>query len=342
VFSIVTHLDHYEDGPFPMVHATDVRFHRESAGALLRRIAGLGCDAGALVVPHFPEEVRLALLLRELTGMPLATWVMDDSVLETHRISRAEMDRLFAESAVRFVISPEMASDYAREFGKSFEVLPPTVSRREMRSFASAPESSEQATGIMLLGSMWNEDWIPALRSLLLASGLTADWYGSHPPDYGGALRDSIRPHGFVSEDELVAAVAGCAFAIVPTGSGLEDDRLKGLTRWSLPSRLVYLVAACRLPVLVIGSECSCAASFVRSLGVGLVCNYEAGAFASAVESMRDRVQNLEFRKRCVEVAPDFVSDGLDRWIWDSMELGRAVDVRFSKVFCKALDPVLT
>ena len=104
---------------------------------------------------------------------------------------------------------------------------------------------------------------------------------------------------------------------------------MRSLTLLSLPSRLVFLFAACQIPVLVVGGGNSCAAQIVDELKIGLSCPYEAEAFRAAVAHLSEPRFNLQCAGRCRMASELFRSDGLDSWIWKSGNCGSPCDGRF-------------
>ena len=48
---------------------------------MLREIAGLLRIEHILVVPYMPDDAHTAIALRQATGAPLVTWVMDDQAV---------------------------------------------------------------------------------------------------------------------------------------------------------------------------------------------------------------------------------------------------------------------
>jgi len=329
ILSLISRRDHRVDGCHVHLQSPDPLFHRERARQVLAAAFRELAIDGVLVVPHFADEVRTALLLREISGVPIVTWMMDDPSLGEARIPREELAKLFAVSAVRFAISPAMASAFRKEFGGDFHVLPPTVSRREASAF-SAPKNEEadvRRSTAFLLGNVWNRQWLDGLARVLPETGWTVDWFGPSADRRKKSLPSCIVPKGFLDEKNLKRTLSEYPFAILATGA--DDDAMRTLTLWSFPSRLVFLFAACRIPVLVVGSPESCAASIVRQLGVGTHCAYDAEEFRKAAVRLADPEFNQSCRERCHAVADFFLSDGLADWIWKSGKSGHPPDERF-------------
>ena len=101
-------------------------------------------------------------------------------------------------------------------------------------------------------------------------------------------------------------------------------------TRLSLPSRIPYLLAVHRVPILVVGSGESCAARFVRRLGVGLHCGYSREEFEKAALQLCQAEFNALCRRNCQQHATLFGDRDLAAWIWKSARAGTPVDSRFA------------
>ena len=91
-------------------------------------------------MPYLPDDAHTAIALRQATGAPLVTWVMDDQAVFSGKFPKPLLSELFAQSDIRFVISPEMKAAYQQAFGVPPFVLPPTVS-------ATMHESAGEASG---------------------------------------------------------------------------------------------------------------------------------------------------------------------------------------------------
>ena len=331
VVSLISRRDHQVDGKFVQILVPDPLFHRDRAKEILAALfRELPIDE-VLVIPHFGDEVRTALLIREISTVPIMTWIMDDASLEEARIPRDLLNSLLATSSIRFAISPAMAVAYEKCFGLGFHVLPPTVSRREVDQLSVRSPVGDGClpSRAVMLGNVWNRQWLGGLAPVLQTAGWSVDWFGSAADWRKESLPPCIVPKGFLSESDLNDTLKTYPFAILPTGTGDERDAMRALTLWSFPSRLVFLFAACQIPVLVVGGANSCAAQIVEELKVGVSCRYEADAFRSAVAQLSEPEFHLQCTERCRAAAELFCSDGLDSWIWQSGKAGAPHDGKF-------------
>ena len=298
------------------------------ASFILREIAGLLPIEHILVVPYMADEAHTALALKEATRAPLATWVMDDQTVFSDQLPKALLKELFARSDVRFAISAEMKQAYQKAFDLPFCVLPPTVSQTLLNRAREASQPNNESKCCALIGNVWSASWLILLENMIGRSGWNVHWYGQDP------RRNEKKPgfisKGFVSESELAKELAAMPFVIAPIGTGDEKDDRIHITRLSLPSRIPYLLAVHRVPILVVGSEESCAARFVSRLGVGLHCHYSPEEFKVAAQRLCDPDFNASCRANCAQHAALFSDEGLTKWIWKSAHAGAPVDSRFA------------
>ena len=148
------------------------------ASFILREIAGLLRIEHTLVVPYLPDDAHTAIALKEATKAPLATWVMDDQAVFSDQFPKALLRELFAQSNIRFVISPEMKEEYQRVFDVPFFVLPPTVSQTLLNSARETSHPSNESECCALIGNVWSASWLTRLEGVIEKSGWKVNWYG--------------------------------------------------------------------------------------------------------------------------------------------------------------------
>jgi glycosyltransferase involved in cell wall biosynthesis len=125
---------------------------------------------------------------------------------------------------------------------------------------------------------------------------------------------------------------------VIPTGTS--DDALDRpeLARLSLPSRITYLTAVANIPLLVVGSRQTAAARFVEDMEIGLVCDYTPENFRQAVSELSSQASQLRMRKQAAYLAQWLSAEGMDTWIWRSLERKRPINHRFEQLGRKLSD----
>jgi hypothetical protein len=291
----------------------------------------------ALCIPYLPGEAILSLALKDLHGMPLCTYVMDDKNVAADGISDELMEELLARSDLRLVIGPEMREAYESKYGMKFWVVPPLVSDSVMRTtLSSAPAADAPARGV-LLGNIWGQRWLELLRQTLRGTSITVDWYCNvkNPQmlnfDRTAMEQDGIRLMNPVHEADLPATLARYFFALIPTDplDGLSPAPVEAIAMYSLPSRIPTLVATSQLPMLVVGNPVTSAAGFVRRFSLGEVVPYEQKAVQNAVAHLLKPQTQGEIRDRSLALSPGFSARGSGEWIWRSLEAGAPCDMRY-------------
>src|SRR5262249_24998150 len=154
-------------------------------------------------------------------------------------------------------------------FGLPVYLLPAVVPA-ELVCTAPADSSWDGQKKIgALLGSFWDQSWFDRLCSALEQCDCTSEWYGQNnspwlnfPPDT--LRRAHITPRGIVPETQLAGELNKYPFVIVPAGVLDGSDQHIATAYLSLPGRILFAAGASRTPVLIVGSEKSCAARFVK------------------------------------------------------------------------------
>ncbi len=302
-------------------------------------IQGLrGTTCGRITcIPYYASDVLTAIALKDLFGVPLCTYIMDDHNVYSDGISDELMTELLHKSDLRLAISTQMRDAYERKYGLKFWILPPIVQPELIRTEPESPEPKvlQAKTGI-LIGNVWGEHWLEKLRRTVRASGLKIDWYASLPSwrDLSAAEleRDGIKLCGFLPEAELVPRLKQYAFAVLPSGTLDASDDKQAIARLSLPTRVPFLMATAGLPVVVLGSPETAAADFVTRFGIGAVTGYDPTGFRKAVESLSTPESQRQIRERAAKAAPAFAATGVGEWLWESLKRGEPWDERFESL----------
>jgi hypothetical protein len=290
-----------------------------------------------LCVPQTTGDVLSATAAAELTDATLVTYVMDDCNVFNDGISDAGMQRLIAESAICFAVSPLLCEVYEQKFGEPFWLLPPV---NESRLFAPPdlqPPANREPRGV-IIGNVWSGDVLADLRSTIRQAGLRVDWYGNAgrpfvDPDPVELAADGIDLHPNLAHEPLVRELRRCDYAIMPSRALSEGRAHNFLYRASLPSRLVYLFTTAHLPIVVLGGADTTAAQFIIGFGLGAVAPYEPQQFAEAVRRVTTAPERDAIRGRDAELAPSFAAEPVADWIWRSAAAGRPIDDRYESLF---------
>ena len=298
-----------------------------------------------LCVAYLPADAITALALRELSGAPLCTYIVDDQNICVRRMPDDLLRRLLEQSSLRLANSPEMRVAYQAKYGLPFHYMPPVAPSYVIAGELQPPPTQADPNHGVVIGNIWGPNWVRLLCRAVRGSGIRLTWY------FPGDRRDlpvsvqQLEACGILlkdplPEDELVRTLRGCWFTVAPTGTLDRADDLRWVAQLSLPSRVVYLIAASHIPVLVLGNATTAAARFVEQFGVGLVADYDRTAFQAAVRRITGYDENLAMRRKAAAVGPRFSDEGAAEWIWQSLALGRPVDQRFEQLM-PAVPPAL-
>lgn len=282
-----------------------------------------------LCVPYYPDDARTAIAIKEIFGVPMCTFMMDDSGIEEKL-----MRTLLEKSALRLAISPQLREAFERKFGLPVWYMPPLAPARWIPSQLQVPDAGVEPRHGAILGNVWGARWLDLLRKTVKDSGVTLAWYSNAAiPGDGEALRaSSIFPQEPHADEALVRALRRTWFAVLPSGTlDARDDR-HFIARHSLPSRLIYMMATSQIPVIVLGSRETAAAQFVERSGIGLVADYDRKSFGEAVDRILKRDVNLAMRTNALAMAGSYADTGAAEWIWQSLARGAPFDRRFEEL----------
>jgi hypothetical protein len=289
-------------------------------------------------VPFATADLLIALAVRECFDAKLCVWIMDDQNIAVNSIADEVMKQCLGACSLRLTTHPELRSAYQDRYGLATYILPAVVPSHLVRSRAAENALDRRATSVALLGSFWDQSWFDRLCLALEPCDWCIDWYGQNKSPWltfspDALARARISAFGIVPEDELAAELSKYQFVIVP--SGMLDDRESntGVASMSLPGRILFAAATSHTPILVVGSDRSCGARFVRHFRIGLVAPYEANALIEASERLRIPEIQHQMRNNAAELSAAFSDDGVVGWLSTSIELGRPADSRFEDAF---------
>jgi FkbM family methyltransferase len=285
----------------------------------------------AICVPYLADELLTSIALKELFGLKLCVYLMDDNYLVTKRIPEPLMREALEKADLRLAISPEMREGYENKFRLKFWLRPPVVTPESISSQARIPsgESLASRRGIVV-GSLWSAQALRWLAETVSASGLQVDWYGNSDAswlnvDANQLSRQGIRVCGFVEESRLAEIIRQYPYAVVPSGTLAHDDSRIEIARYSLPTRMPFLLAIGNIPTIVLGSPLTAAGRFVERFKFGQVAPYNGQALRAAVERICSPDIQRQMREAAAAAAPKFSSEGAGKWILDSMDSGEPV-----------------
>ncbi len=261
----------------------------EAVAERLSKALGSGKARRILSVPYYTDDVLSSIALKDMLGIPLCTYLMDDQNIFAQGIPDDYMRELLEKSDLRLGISRELCEAYEQKYNLKFWFLPPVVNADLIQTRSVFPiEKLRQPDSFppgVLIGNIWSQQWLDQLRNLTRQSDIKIEWYGNPNRSWlkfeeAGLQKDGIAYKGFFPEDKLVKTLRRSAYAVILTGTTDDSQDRPELARLSLPSRITYLVAVANIPLIVIGSRDTAAARFVENMRLGVVCDYTPDSFS--------------------------------------------------------------
>jgi len=294
----------------------------------------------AYVVPFSVNSFIIGMALKDLFGVKICLHLMDDNCLNSpfsFRVPDHLMTEALSKADIRFANSVEMRDAYEQRFGGKFWLLPPIVPESSIARQTVFAEAGQRG---IVLGNIWDKQWLRLLCDTIDKSNLEVDWFCNN--DRGGkwlnispseAVGYGIHLHSPLWGDDLIREVRRRPFAVVPSGVLNEEDTRHGIAQLSLPSRITYLTAMGNIPLLILGSSKTCAARFVSRFQLGQVAGYDGAEFQIAVSHLTTPSIQESIRSRASAIGPLFSARGLQQWLWESLDCGEPVDTRFEQLF---------
>lgn len=297
--------------------------------------------ARILCMPYYPDDARNALALKEVFGVPLCTYLLDDQNICAPGIPDDLMRELLVQSSLRLAVSPEMVVAYGFKYSLRVGYLPPVATAKYVLDKVHVPESltSNRFTGV-IVGNIWGHRWLDLLRTTVRESGVTLRWHAVDPLRFLEAnpnelAHDRIVLHDgpYLSEDELVGMLRQAPFTVIPSGDlkSSSDDR-SFIAQLSLPSRIPFMLATSGVPMILLGSNRTPAARFVENHRIGTVCDYDDQKFRTAVEWITTPDINRSLRENAAAIAGRFSDESALDWIWQSLDVGKPLDTRYAEL----------
>ncbi len=298
-----------------------------------RRIESVFC------VPSLACELENSIAIQASFGARLSIYLMDDQNIIDHVVPDELMREFLDRCSLRLVTHPELRHVYERKFGHEFHILPAIVPHQLVISEPKMPDDENlRSRRGALLGSFWDQGWFDATCEALAGCDSAIDWFGNNRSPWltfsDEALQKAgIQPFGVVPEPELAARLRTYPFVIVPYARLDGRDSNPGVASLSLPGRILFALAASHTPVLVLGSDQSCAARLVRHLGIGEVAPYTAKGVSAAIKRLSGPKNQMRMRRNAASMAARLSDRGVVDWLRTSAEKGKPADRRFEEIF---------
>jgi FkbM family methyltransferase len=290
-------------------------------------------------VPYFVDDILSAIAIKELFGVPLCTYIMDDQNIYANAIPDELMQEFLTKCSLRFATHPELRDAYENKYGLKFWLLPAVVQGNLLQTTVNwqAGGSHEVSKTGALVGSIWSAKWFELLRNTIKDSGLKIHWYGNNQSLLFTVSSDELEQEGITSfgvlpEEQLAERLKNYPYVVVP--AGILDDREDcwSIGQLSLPGRILFILATSNTPIIVLGSEKTPAARFVKRFQIGVVCDYNSESFLEAVDYVTHYYFQISMREKAAAIAEYFSADGISDWIWRSLELREPWDLKFEKL----------
>ncbi len=288
-------------------------------------------------IPFYADDVLSAIAVKEIFGVPLCSYVMDDQNVYSSGIPDHLMRELLGKSTLRLAISAELRAAYERKYGHKFWLLPPVVLSHLIEAKPEQPNGLFPRNRGIIVGNIWGQRWLELLRKTIKGSAIEVDWYcnsdfSGHHFDPDQLAREGIRARPALPEGELAPLLRRHSFVVLPSGTLDETDDRKAIAQLSLPSKVPFILATSNTPIVVLGNRETAAARFVVRCQIGTVAEYDTGSFRRAVEYVTSPEVQLSMRHKAAAMAKAFSADGIADWLWQSLEHGRAYDERFERL----------
>jgi hypothetical protein len=296
-----------------------------------RRIGSIVC------VPFLADEILTSIAIKECFNAPLCVWVMDDQNVTGNLIPDSLMRECLEKASLRLVTHPELRLAYERKFSLPFHILPAVVPEHLVAVDPVPPVVGHEKRAA-LIGSFWDQLWFDRTCAVLTETGWKVDWFGNNKSPWltypeKQLERAGITPFGVIPEERLALELRNYPFVIVPAGALDPEELNKGVASLSLPGRILFAAATSHTPVLLMGSERTCGARFVRHFGIGEVVPYRSDSVNTAIARLTDKEIQQRMRQNAAGIAAGFSDRGVVEWLAWSIEMGRPADTRFEAVF---------
>ena len=303
----------------------------------------------AYVVPYFEAGLIIAMALKDLFGTKICLHFMDDQNYHGGHIPDSTMKEAIKKADISFAISPEMRLTYQNKYGQKLYILPPIVPENLVlhKQLSFNEQTSSLSDRGILIGNIWDEEWLNRLRATIRGSGYEIDWFSNNHNAVFGDQRldllaadlaaDGIHLHDALWGDNLIAELQRRPFAVMPSGTldvnDATNDATTSIARLSLPSRLPFMTATSQLPIIVLGSSETASARFVNRFKLGECVDYDNQKFQAAVKRICTKETQSSIRERAARIGPVFSAHEMEAWLWQSLDQSSPTDSRYEDLF---------
>jgi hypothetical protein len=289
-------------------------------------------------VPFMANEILLSIAIKEIFNAKLCLWIMDDNNVTGNGIPDEVMAECLEKCSLRLFTHPELRSAYEQKYKLASHILPAVVPAHLVVEGLPHRDFDRSKKVGALLGSFWDQSWFDRLCSVLEPCDWQINWYGQNRSPWmtftPEALdRAHIRPLGIIPEDVLAKELRKYPFVMVPVSTLDGRETNKGIASLSLPGRILFAAATSHTPILVVGSEETCGARFVKHFGIGLVAPYESSAVAAAIDRLCEGDAQRAMIRQSARIAGMLSDQGVVSWLSESIEKGTPADNRFEDAF---------
>ena len=292
----------------------------------------------AFCVPHNEESLLIAMAFKDIFAAKLGVYIMDNQNIVKNNISDELMKEVLSKSDVCFATHPELRAVYENKYNLKIWLLPSIIPDQFISEEASeiSNVNLNQSKGA-LIGHIWRKSWFDNLCKTLAGSGQTLDWYGNNHYSWLNLtneelINQGINPCGSISEKRLVNLLKSYPYVVFPYGTLDENDDNQHLTALGLPEKVIFNMAAANTPIILLGSQNSSVANFIKRFDIGVICDHDPQAFIEAVQKVIDPQQQRKMRSNAAKVAKYFSDTDIDDWVWKAVENGVVPDKRFELI----------
>jgi len=305
-------------------------YRRVTAALGNRRVGHVLC------VPFLADEFITAIAVRDAYQARLCSWLMDDQNVAASNVPDKLVAEYLEKCSLRLFTHPELRAAYQRKYGLEAYILPAVVPGHLV--LTQPIEPAEPSGAGALIGSFWDQMWFDRTCDAFEGCGWRIDWFGNNESPWVRFPKESleragIRAMGLVPEERLAEELRRYPFVVVPAGTLEKKEENTGVARLSLPGRILFTVAVSHTPVLILGSQKTCGARFVRHFGLGAVVPYDSAAIRAAIEELVHPSRQQEIRRNAAAIASRLSADGVGQWLRQSIDQGRPADDRFESLF---------